>query len=694
MNFLAPLFFLGALAIAGPIIFHLIRRTTREKTPFSTLMFLQPTPPRITRRSRLENLWLLLLRCLVIALLATSFARPFFRDKLPSPEHASERHRTVILVDTSASMRRPGAWDEARKAASTQLQKGTIGDEFAVLAFDRGVRPVVTFADWNGLEPSERVAVAEQRISELAPTWAGTQLDTALIHAADWLNDQPETTAARRQVFVISDLQEGARLDGMQGFEWTHGITVEFITVKAEATQNASLQWLADASEASSPAKDDAAIRVRVTNAEGDPKEQFIVRWKTADVQSNQPKVDAYVPAGQSRIVRPTAPPNAQAIALTLEGDGVDFDNTTYLLPEQAVRIPVLFLGTESPTDSKQSLYYLLRAFPNTRTQKIEIIAAGAEAPPDFQLQQAQMVILGEGASDAAIDTARRAAESGRVVFAPLPSASSAASLARLLANTNLPVTEAEGRDYALFGEIDFQHPLFAPFADPRFSDFSKIHIWKHRRLDPAAIPNARVVGKFDRGDAAIIQVPVGRGSVVIFTTSWRPIDSQLALSTKFVPLLHSLLEQSSDLPATRTQYVVGDEFALPSGPVPLRIRKPDGSEVTAEAGSKFTTTDLPGVYQVEPGNLRFVVNLAPDESRLAPITPDRFHSLGIPMQPTVEEEPIKAAERAAVAQATELESRQKLWRWLIAGAVGLLLLETLIAGKLSGPVRSSTAMP
>ena len=80
MNFLSPLFLLGALAVAGPIIFHLIRRTTREVKPFSSLMFLKPTPPRVTSRSRIENLWLLLLRCLVLLALALGFARPFFRE--------------------------------------------------------------------------------------------------------------------------------------------------------------------------------------------------------------------------------------------------------------------------------------------------------------------------------------------------------------------------------------------------------------------------------------------------------------------------------------------------------------------------------------------------------------------------------------------------------------------------------------
>ena len=52
MSFLSPLFLLGAAAILGPIVFHLIRRVTREKVPFSSLMFLQPTPPRLTRKSR------------------------------------------------------------------------------------------------------------------------------------------------------------------------------------------------------------------------------------------------------------------------------------------------------------------------------------------------------------------------------------------------------------------------------------------------------------------------------------------------------------------------------------------------------------------------------------------------------------------------------------------------------------------
>ena len=80
MSFLTPLYILGLAAISLPILFHLIRRTPRGRKAFSSLMFLSASPPRLTRRSRLDNLLLLLLRALAIGLLALGFSRPFFRE--------------------------------------------------------------------------------------------------------------------------------------------------------------------------------------------------------------------------------------------------------------------------------------------------------------------------------------------------------------------------------------------------------------------------------------------------------------------------------------------------------------------------------------------------------------------------------------------------------------------------------------
>jgi len=81
MGFLAPLYIAGALAIGLPILFHLIRRAPHGRQEFGSLMFLAPSPPRLTRRSRLTNIVLLILRALAVILLALAFARPFLAGK-------------------------------------------------------------------------------------------------------------------------------------------------------------------------------------------------------------------------------------------------------------------------------------------------------------------------------------------------------------------------------------------------------------------------------------------------------------------------------------------------------------------------------------------------------------------------------------------------------------------------------------
>src|SRR5262245_66374345 len=102
MSLLAPLYALGLLAIAAPIIFHLIRRTPRGEVPFSSLMFLAPTPPKLTRRSRLDHLLLLMLRASALCLLAFAFARPFVRQVARLDPGEVEARRIAVLIDTSA----------------------------------------------------------------------------------------------------------------------------------------------------------------------------------------------------------------------------------------------------------------------------------------------------------------------------------------------------------------------------------------------------------------------------------------------------------------------------------------------------------------------------------------------------------------------------------------------------------------
>ncbi len=233
-----------------------------------------------------------------------------------------------------------------------------------------------------------------------------------------------------------------------------------------------------------------------------------------------------------------------------------------------------------------------------------------------------------------------------------------------------------------MLAHIDFQHPLFSSFADPRYSDFSKIHFWKHRKLDAAKIPGARVLAQFDSGDPAILQIPLGKGSVIVFTSSWRPADSQLALSgTKFVPLLNAMLAESGGRPPRQDQYFVGDPVPMRPGAQPWIVSTPGGKKIETAPETNFTATDEPGLYTINPGGLSFAVNLAAEESRTNPLPLDRLTQLGVPTRgqaAKAKPDPTAAAE----AKRAEDESRQKLWRWLMAAAVVFILGETLLAAR------------
>ena len=123
-----------------------------------------------------------------------------------------------------------------------------------------------------------------------------------------------------------------------------------------------------------------------------------------------------------------------------------------------------------------------------------------------------------------------------------------------------------------------------------------------------------------------------------------------------------------------------------------LTIRKPDGAEVKLPAGETlFSQTDLPGIYTVTTLTpaVGFAVNLDAAESRTAPFPAEDLMRLGVPLKaPQVEL--TRQAEQKRRLHNAEMENQQKLWRWLVAAALVVLLLETFLAGRLTRRVMVS----
>ncbi|HEX7863055.1 MAG TPA: BatA domain-containing protein [Verrucomicrobiae bacterium] len=679
MSFLAPLFLAGAAAIALPFLFHLIRRSSREKVIFSSLMFLDPSPPRITKRSRLEHLLLLLLRCAVICLLAFAFARPFLQKPMAATNVADESARVAILVDTSASMRREDLWEQAKQRAIDAVRRLGESDAFAVYTFDQQLRTVLGFADAAQLSRSDRVGAVQTRLAGVTPSWSGTHLGNALIQSTEHLLEQLNRDAKEQgnavlRMVVISDLQSGAKLDGLQGFEWPSKLQVQLEPLTAKEKSNAGIQVLEEVRNAF-VASTNSPVRVRVQNSPGARTEQFELQWRRGGVEPFGEKQTLYVPAGQSRIVTAPAKPES-ATTIALMGDSVEFDNLAYSAQPKAQEVLIAYYGPEHPDDPQQMRYYLHRAFDLTNLTT-RVLAFTNSIPTNSA--NISLLVLGAPPTPDVTALARNLLREGRTVLFPLRDEASA-NLVSELTGKLASAPEAQVNNFGMFGRISFQHPLFAPFSDARFSDFTKIHFWKHRALDLSNITNANVIASFDTGQPLLAEIPMERGRLLVLGSTWRPADSQLALSTKFVPLLFGMLEQSANLRQFTHRYSVGDAVSLPSEA--KEIKFPNG-EAKAVSGTRFTETTLPGVYSI--GDYQFAVNLDPAESRINSIPNDDLSSLGVPLGSIRDATTQKAAEaRQRNLLATDTEARQKMWRNFLLAALIFIVVESWLSGRLS----------
>lgn len=648
MAFLAPLFLAGLAAVALPILLHLRKNRPQKTVAFSSLMFLEASPPVTKRRSRLQDVVLLILRCLALALLVLAFARPFFPSKT-KPVTADDSVMNFILIDSSASMR--GAPLDAALLTANKLVDGFSADDWiAVATFSDRLRPLLGPERARELPPGERKSAALTALSAVKADWNATHLDASLLAAV--------TEDVAMKLHVISDFQKGSTFDRLRGEAWPDQLQIiPHPVTRANGWANAGVRILP-------PEK--LTSRVRVSNSEGSAKSDFTLSW------NGQP-LTVSVPAGESAVF--DAPPNLPADGrVTLTGDDFPFDNeASWTTPPRPVA-RIWYPGQAAITDATEGLYFLSRALQSTPEYEVEI---GAEVPKDSP----SLTITDGRLDDLAIPAMQGFLKAGGNALFTVRDAESAGMIAKILGTKAGAAKEARVDDHVRLGEIDFSSNVFAPFADARYSDFSGIRIWRYRILAPDLISRGNVLARFDSGDPEWLSFSVGKGTLHVLTTTWRPVDSQLALTTKFPPLLHSLLAVPGN---RRGPLVVGESISLPAEI--KRITLPDGSEVDAQ--SPFRATEIPGIYKA--GNFTFSVQLDPSESELTPLPEAEFRSLGLPLDAPVFS--AQTAETKVELSNIEQERSQRFGWWALVAAAAFFIAETGWAAFVGNRLTNATS--
>jgi hypothetical protein len=620
LSFLYPAFLIAAVAVAIPVVLHLLRRRTELVVEFPAVRLLQKAPSEQKRRRRLRELILLALRMLALALLALAFARPYFVDAasvVPAPV-------TIVALDTSLSLSAPTQFDRAREAAREAIQNAPATHTVALLTFNDSARLVVP-------PTSDRGGVLSA-LAGTTPSAGGTRFRTALAQASEAI------TSGQGTIVVVTDLQQAGWEASDEGGV-PDGITVTVAEIPSPPGNIAvtAVRRDRDAVIAAIHNFGSQAIRAPVT-----------LRVGGKDVANQIAEIGPEAAAD----VRFTAslPLTGSAEIRVDDRVGYQGDNVRYLALDPPAAVPIFVVTAQAPGSSAAGLYIerALNVADNGHAFAVRTVDGRAFSTlPHAEFANAgALILLGTTTLDRTgrerIATFIR--EGGRVLLTLGPDID-LATLADTV-GTRVGVepepTQPDGRTVTIVA-VDTRHPIFRPFLSPSGA-LGDVHIERFRRLNDEA--SRAVLARFSGAGDALVEQNVGRGRLLIFASDLDNAWNRFPLNAAFVPWAVE----------TARYLVQGREprqsFALPDVPHGVRAE--------------------PGVYQV--AGRPITVNADVRESNPAHMSSADFSA-------AITRTTATTTSRAA-AEAREQEEQQRLWQVGLAAMFLALAVEGVIGRK------------
>lgn len=682
LTFLAPLFLAGLALIAIPILVHLTHKQKDDTVRFPSLMFVRKVPYRTTKKQRIRDWLLFLMRCAALILIAAAFARPFVERPLTAAVRPGGARDVVVLLDRSYSMGYTGQWERAQAAARAAIDGLGLDDRATLVLFDEGTETIR--GEDNGL------ARVRSAIGEARPGSAGTRYAPALkqAHSVLELSERP-----RKEVVLISDFQRSAWNAG-ERIELPIGTDLQFVDVAEGATSNLAVAQVTFDREVYA-GRERVTPRVRVVNRSTEAASGVPVKLVLEDREIEAKRVD--VPADGSATVEfaPFTLSTANTRGTVTAGDdALPADNHHYfvLTPGQAVSVVIAERGVR-----RQESLYLQRALAISREPGFRVDMRGGP-PTGSDVATNRIIVLNdvEFPAGSVGRTLRRQVENGAgllVVLGPRTDNSSwrgeGADL--LPGSIGRSIERQPGAD-ARIAWVDHAHPLFEPFRSPRSGDFASARVYRYRDFQPAQ--DANVIARFDDGRAALVEKKLGRGRVLVFTSMLDNVDSDLVVQPVFLPFLHQAGRHLSGYENFGTAHTAGTVLDVGLSDVAAKevVAVAPSGERTRLGGDNPMLLELKeqGFYQIRPatggaeGGSTIAVNVNLDESDLTRIDPDVIRTALTSAAAAV---PKAAGDLQLTIQ--EQEQRQSGWWYLLVIALALLAAETVLSNRLSRVARS-----
>jgi len=694
---LAAGFAVPALAIAGlaaaaiPVLVHLLLRRRRRPIEWAAMDLLRKALERRRRQLRLERLLLLAIRMAALALLGAALARPYFGEA----GRGGESRTIWIVLDDGISTRVAvdadgTAFDRLVEETVAWLERGSVGDEIGVVLAAGTPRVLV--------EPTaDRRRVAE-RLRSHAPTLAGTDLDAGLALVASRLAEIPSiepivlvASEFRRGSLGRSTDESGSGSSGLAAIEDLQRLALPPAETPIDNVQVVSIRpgrapaGGGPASVAVELARQgslgSASTRISLSGPRLATAVERDVRWREGDRTAS---VELLVPVPQlaegedpNLLLEISVPPDDQAA-----------DDRRFGLLDARRRIRVGIVS-----DGRDSREWLTRALAPSAETPIELVPIEAALVDETSLRSLDVVVVARpdlvpasGWSDlgAMID------RGGMVMAAPPADGGGLAWLDRLAEIVPdrtwsfgagvLEIADGPG------SRIDPSTPHRA-WLDMIAAEFEElaVPVSMARRLDVGSgIAESEIVMRsLDGAPLVLASTAPGGGSLALFAFALDLEWSDLPVRPLMVPLVQELLREGLVRSRIRNVGTVGDEESAGLAAA-AAVEAPDGRRLSVREGRLERAIEETGRHEIlDAAGGRLGALVANIEASSSATDPSDRGAIASRLEEAGVWSFTDDLDRDGVAAAGE-SGDARLSMWMIAGVIGLLLVETVLSRRFS----------
>ncbi|MBI1899701.1 MAG: VWA domain-containing protein [Planctomycetia bacterium] len=724
-GFLSPwLFGFFIFTAAAPVVIHLLNRLKYREVTWAAMEYLLAAIQKSTRRLRIEQIILLLVRTAILVCLALAVGEPFF-EQLGSAVGGSRRVHRLIVLDASYSMAYRRAdrsrFERARELIAQIVEESNIGDGFTLVLLADPPRVVV------GTPVFDRRDFLEE-VGNVRLIHGGGDLSQTLSRVDELLKsvrrEQPKLTS--HEVYFLTDL-------GRNTWAPEHSTAAAKNAFRQRAKALSEQVALAVIDLGQPDADNLAVTAVRVAEpfavagrqvsveadvrAFGRGRSGQLVEMLVDGKRAGETSVDLETSGSASvSFVHDFDAPGDHDVEIRLALDALEIDNRRWISVPVKASLKVLCVSGQTTSLGRRATDYVQAALAHQKdTQRavIHVDAAAESAITDRELAQYDAIFLcnvgqfNRGEADQLHKYVQRGG--GLVIFLGdnvQPESYNDRLLGKLLpARLGAVVTLNPAERQYVFDPLEYAHSIVAPFKGNEQVRLRETPVYRYFRLEvpeepPKGRHPARVALAFTGGDPVIVEEKVGRGRSILVATSAGDDTNKpdpwnyMQVHGNFVVLVHGILGAAVAGQLERRNLVVGEPLGgtlgLEDVEGRVKIRTPwnavEQAIIRAEGDQgawNFAETDEGGIYAAElpanapSPNMTFAVNVDTKESDLARIEPEELRGdlwKDVPLAVRTQWQNLEEQTAAPIAQ------RNFLHWWLLAATACLLLVEVVLA--------------